>query len=235
MRSELGRYKLDVFKKLRAIKYWFRIIALPENRYPKLCYKIQVRWVTNNTDCWLLHIRNLLFSTGFGEVWLNQGVGHVDNFMRTFKQRLVDMDKQMLNMDIQDNDRLRTYKILKTNFGIESYLFNVKNRVFRTLITKFSGGLLKLECNIGRYNNIPFHDRLCPLCQSDIETEFHFLLVCPVLMPVRQKYFSAIWYTYPSKNKFVQICRTSNINAVLNLGRYILSALKLRSNVLSTN
>ena len=54
VRSELGRYKIDVFKKLRAIKYWLRIIALHENRYPKLCYKMQVRWVANNTDCWLL-------------------------------------------------------------------------------------------------------------------------------------------------------------------------------------
>lgn len=138
-------------------------------------------------------------------------------------------------MDIQDMDRLRTYKILKkTNFGTENYLFNVKNRVFRTLITKFRGALLKLECNVGRYNNIPFENRICPLCQLDIETEFHFLLVCPVLMPVRTKYFTAVWYTYPLVDKFVQLCKSSNINYVLNLGRYILSALKLRSTVLST-
>ena len=49
------------------------------------------------------------------------------------------MDIQTLNMDIREMDRLRPYKILKTSFGTESYLFNVKNSVFRTLLTKFRG------------------------------------------------------------------------------------------------
>ena len=50
VRSELGRYKVDVFKKFRAIKYWLRISTLPENRLPKLYYKMQIRWVANDTD-----------------------------------------------------------------------------------------------------------------------------------------------------------------------------------------
>ena len=63
-------------------------------------------------------------------------------------------------------DRLGAYKILKTSFGTESYLFNVKSRVFQTLFIKFRGGLIKLECNVGRYNNIPLQERLYPLCHS---------------------------------------------------------------------
>ena len=82
--------------------------------------------MANDTDCWLFHISNLLFSSGFGEVWLNQGVGHINSFLRVFKQRLIDMDIQTLNMDIREMDRLRTYKILKASFGTESYLFYVK-------------------------------------------------------------------------------------------------------------
>ena len=89
---------------------------------------MQRRWVANDTECWLFHIRNLLFSSGFGEVWLNQGVGNKQAFLKFFKQRLKDMDMQSLNMDIQDMDRLRTYKILKVKFGTESYLFNIKIR-----------------------------------------------------------------------------------------------------------
>ena len=37
-------------------------------------------------------------------------------------------------MDICEMDRLRTYKILKARFGTESYLFNMKNRILRTLL-----------------------------------------------------------------------------------------------------
>ena len=44
-------------------------------------------------------------------------------------------------------DRLRTYKILKTTFGFEQYVFAVKNKLYRTAMSKLRGGLLKIGCN----------------------------------------------------------------------------------------
>ena len=56
-----------------------------------------------------------------------------------------------------------------------SFLFG--NRAgFLKLLTKFRGGLLKLECNVGRFNNIPFNERLCRLCKADVEMNFMFCL-----------------------------------------------------------
>ena len=189
MRSELGRHSLSPYKCSRAIKYWLRIINLPNDRLPKLCYKLQRRWTETDTDCWATQVRNLLF-------------------IKVFKTRLLDMDIQTQNSDIhvQDMDKLRTYKLLKLNFGCEDYMFCIANRMFRTAFSRFRGGLLKLECNGGRYNNIPFNEMLCPLCKSDVETEFHFLLVCTNVSQTRSKYISFIWYTYPSINKFIQLC-----------------------------
>ena len=46
-------------------------------------------------------------------------MGHENEFFKVFKQRLIDMDMQALNMDIREMDRLRTYKILKVRFGTE--------------------------------------------------------------------------------------------------------------------
>ena len=66
--SELVRYKIEVFKNLKAIEYWLKLLTLPDDRIPKLCYKIQRRWVTNDTNFWF-YIRNLLFhpvSANFG-------------------------------------------------------------------------------------------------------------------------------------------------------------------------
>ena len=171
MRSELGRYTIAPYKYSRAIKYWLRIIHLPDNILPKLCYKLQTRWTETNTDCWAFQVRGLLFRTGFGDVWLNQGVERIEIFL--------DIDMQTQNSDIQDMDRLRTYKLLKTNFGCENYLFLVKNKMFRTALVRFRGSLPKLECNEGRYRNVPLNERVCPLCHTDIETEYHFLLICP--------------------------------------------------------
>ena len=44
-------------------------------------------------------------------------------FLKVFKTRLQDIEYQMLNLDIREMDRLRTYKLLKSNFGCESYLY----------------------------------------------------------------------------------------------------------------
>ena len=43
-----------------------------------------------NKTNWVSLLRNLLVSMGFNEVWIQQGVGNVDNFISLFKQRLTD-------------------------------------------------------------------------------------------------------------------------------------------------
>ena len=55
-------------------------------------------------------------------------------FLKVFKIRLQDIEYQMLNLDIREMDRLRTYKLLKSNFGCESYLYCIKN-VFRSVMS----------------------------------------------------------------------------------------------------
>ena len=68
-----------------------------------------------------------------------------------------------------------------------------------------------------RYTSIPFQDRLCPLCHSDTETEFHFLMVYPCLLTVRMKCFSAIWYTNPSIDEFIQLYAIHKIDKFIQL------------------
>ena len=69
---------------------------------------------------------------------------HENEFLRVFKQRLIDMDMQALSMEIRGIDRSRTYKILKARFG--TYLI-FKIGYYVHIYTKLRGGLhvLKLE------------------------------------------------------------------------------------------
>ena len=59
---------------------------------------------------WGSKIRKVLFSSGFGDVWLNQGVGQAEVFLKVFKQKMLDIDSLNLNSDIHDIDQLRPYK-----------------------------------------------------------------------------------------------------------------------------
>ena len=39
---------------------------------------------------WVSNVRMQLFQYGFGYVWMNQGVGRVNEFIRAFRERLID-------------------------------------------------------------------------------------------------------------------------------------------------
>ena len=88
--------------------------------------------------------------------------------------------------------------------------------MFRTANSRFSGGLLSLACYEGRYNNTLFVERLCLFCKNDIEREFKFLLVCPTLSQIRSKYSSFNWYTFPTVDKFIPLCISTNKRIINN-------------------
>lgn len=88
--------------------------------------------------------------------------------------------------------------------------------MLRLMLSRFRGGLLNLYCNEGRYNGIPFLERIYPLRNGDIETEYPLSLVCKNLAHIRSKYISSIWYIYPTVQKFIQLC-TIKMRALLIL------------------
>ncbi len=80
---------------------------------------------------------------------------------------------------------MRTYYKFKNSFKYESYLDFNKDFKKRRSITKLRISSHRLEVEIGRYQtkNITrtkYENRLCKMCDlSDIEDEYHVLLVCP--------------------------------------------------------
>ena len=52
----------------------------------------------------------------FSFVWLQQGVGDKNSFLRSFKQRLVDMFIQEWSEAVRDKDRYEIYRSFKTIF-----------------------------------------------------------------------------------------------------------------------
>ena len=50
----------------------------------------------------------------------------------------------------------------------------------------------ELRIERGRYEGLNIEDRICDLCNANIEDEFHFLMNCPSLLNSRTKYFNMI-------------------------------------------
>ena len=64
----------------------------------------------------------MLCSYRFGEVWLHQGVGNVDLFIYTLRQRITDIAQQTWLADLSENSKLGYYRNYKIDFVLENYL-----------------------------------------------------------------------------------------------------------------
>ena len=90
--GELGRCSLQQCRINSAIRYWFKIIQCPVEKYVKIVYNKLYENLDRypNKKSWVKSVKSILENLGFNDVWLHQGVGNVNHFLLIFKQRLRD-------------------------------------------------------------------------------------------------------------------------------------------------
>lgn len=99
----------------------------------------------------------------------------------TCNQKLKDQFLQKWYSDINNSSKGITYRIFKTMFVCEKYL-NTLSRKFRNILVKFRTSNHRLPIEVGRWNNLQRHERICNLCNNNqIGDEYHYLLECNAL------------------------------------------------------
>ena len=135
--GELGRMPYLILRYIKIIKYWFRVINKGKNKYVKVVYKMMLRDIEINGRKinWAILVRNLLGNLGFFEVWLNQGVCNVNQFLTVLRQRLKDQYMQDWSNEINNSSSARFYRN-NSDFCIQPYLNLITIRKFCTAMTK---------------------------------------------------------------------------------------------------
>ena len=220
--SEIGRYPLYINTYMKAVKYWFRLLELDENRLPKQAYLMLVKLDEKGKKCWATGIRDILSKTGFLEVWLNQGVNNVNLFLLEFKQRLVDIYLQEWTASVRDSERYALYRSIQCGFGNSEHLKSVNIFCLRVALTQIRLGVLPLKNNTERFCERP-DARFCIFCKNVNEDEFHFLYMCPVYTDLRKKFLGA----------FSNVCINTLLSGMFQemsraVAKYIFHSIKLR-------
>jgi hypothetical protein len=233
--GELGRMPLLIQRQINVLKYWVKILKLPNENLLKKVYQMLKRDTDNNNSYnghnWAYNIKTLLENLGLSEIWLNHLT--IDIPLHFIIQRLKDTYIQSWISNIDNASRLSSYCRYKHKFTIEPYL-NFLNDKYRIALTKFRLSSHSLAIETGRYQNIPQHDRKCNLCNLNaIENEYHFLLVCPKFIDLRRKYFKPYFCHWPSIYKFDNLMSSSNKKNLINLSKYIYCATKLRQQAIN--
>ena len=200
---DLGRYSIDVNVHNSMLKYWARLISLPNTRLVSHCY-----WTLfhnpNSTDPWVKSVKDMIFSTGQYHVWHNQkdigelGPKLIKRHISYMSQNLKDQFIQKSSTKMESESKLVHFKSAKETLSLSNYLLRIKNREKRRLLSKLRLGVLPLEVEKGRRSNLHRSDRLCKLCHTEqVEDEIHFLFKCPALQLCRLPFITSIFEIHP--------------------------------------
>lgn len=120
--------------------------------------------------------------------------------------------------------------MMKNRFEFEPYLDFIKEDKFRTALTRFKVSSHQLAIETGRYNNIERNERKCLNCNMNVvESEYHFILVCPKFIEIRKQYLKKYYYQWPTIQKFENLFSNKSKLVILNISKYIYNALQLRT------
>ena len=166
-------------------------------------------------------------SSGFGYVWMNQGVEHEAVFLSQLKERLRDMCTQEWADEISRSSRYDVYRLFKTDFGFERYLDDVKIKCFKETLTRFRLGISDIKEHKNRYKQPPVENS-CPFCTHQIEDETHFLFVCSKYDFIRPEMLKNI-EPYNMHRQFTTVMSCKNIKSTNQLAWFIFKFLEIRA------
>ena len=234
--GELGRTPLSVLYKFRCIKYWVNIVQSENVSLRRSLYEVLKRYDDLGGKNWVTDVRTMLNMYGFGDVWLQQGVGNVDLFLFNFKQRLVDTANQEWFSDLSENSKLQLYSKFKKNLDYEFYLSANICWKYKVALARFRCVNHTLAVEKQRHIRCEKDQRLCIFCgkldvpKHVIEDEIHFILVCPLYQKLRENYISKYVSNFKSlEDNFVQLFSTNRPECVIDLATFLYKAMEIHS------
>ncbi len=175
--GELGLMSFKHYQNIRALQSFWRISNMPHTHLlPSVLASLPT-----HPNSFLSRIQNILtlYSITVSPTSLTK-----QNWTSLISNKIKIFCNTAWAQSIKKSTALtRFYNIHKQQPGPEPYL-NSDGYASR-LILKLRSGFSPLYACIGKYDDLKFEDRLCPLCQEEPEDTLHFLIRCSKLAPHR--------------------------------------------------
>ena len=230
--GECGRDRIYLTCYLKCIKYWLKLISLPEVSLLKACYNLLYEQSQLGKVNWASKVRDILFRYGFGYVWVAQAVEDHASFLFSFNQCLKDCELQLWSIQVEEMSKLNTYRMFKTSRDVETYLSLSIPRRLRVALARFRISNHNLEVELGRHYNMAYEDRLCKLCGLEnkvfVENEFHVVFECASYTDIRKLYIVKNVPDFYNFDVFVNLMSSTNVKCITNLANFIVSMNKIR-------
>ena len=180
---------------------------------------------------WVNKIKSIFQNIGRPDIWLNQNHLNLKNVHKLVKQALIDQFKQNWHSELTLSNKGQLYLKIKAMHinSLEPY-FKHLNKKETMNIFRYRTANHSLPVETGRYENIPYQDRICPLCQTDaVGTEIHYLLYCPFFNTDRDRLLLSNFNTISPNTPLSTLLSSENVSllkAVSKLASRIMTKFK---------
>ena len=200
VRGELGLYPLAISGIKNTINFWQHILESKDNSLIYNAFQESKLFSKGHG----FKLKQALYYLGFGHVWENGGTFSKKRLSHAIceqiKHKYTLFWKKSINGELGNKtaNKMRTYCKIKEEYKLEKYLIaNDLDKHKVKTFTKLRISAHKLFIEEGRYKKIPVEQRVCKLCQVEVEDELHFVMMCNRLSNVRMDYFQKLGQIVP--------------------------------------
>ena len=123
--GDSGRLPLTTNLSIRCLKFWLKILKMPESRYIRKCYNyLSVKWA--------LEIKRILCKNKCEYTWLAQNVENDNSFIKKFTEYIRRRHLEAWQTWFNSSSKLSLYRAIKTAYGHEHYLNILRTRKITT-------------------------------------------------------------------------------------------------------
>jgi hypothetical protein len=239
--AEFGRFPLVIQQKVQVLKYWQRLLSLPDEHVLKQCYFSLKEIKELGKRNWCTFVHEITVEAGFEYVWNEKSMD--DKMLSVIKETLYKNYMQHCMSNIQDSQsypKLRSYKNIKVHFKQENYLSEIKDSRYITALAHFRISSHNLRIETGRYTRpkLVISKRICVYCDTnETEDELHFLIKCPHFKDERKALYKTCsnyiceFYNINEDSIFVQLMTSTDRNVILATARYIYTCFNIRMQI----
>ncbi len=179
-----------VRRKVSMIKLLERLVNMPGYRITKKIFNWD--WGhKGKTWCW--YVKQIMRETNNGDRICDVFSGDVDFnvLVNQIDTELTNIELHRWNSQMEQQSKLRFYRLFKENYSVENYVLNCYDKSCRSFIAQLRAGVLPLHVETGRFTRINIEDRVCNVC-GVLEDELHFIFDCTLYTDLRLTFYQSI-------------------------------------------
>jgi hypothetical protein len=222
--GELGRFPLFIKALRLTVNFYNRAIKSNEDSLLKLAIK-DSEHMKNHKKSWCNWLHNIFNLLGYANFEFGNEILFSEHII---KEKFIDYWKSKLFNDERNTggNKLRTYRLFKSTYGLEKYLIIIKNKNHRKALTRLRVSNHKLKIETGRHQGINIEQRTCDVCKV-LEDEKHFITECEKFKEARQKLYDVTinmcqnFENLNNDDKLVYLMTNENEEVLKELGLFV--------------